>query len=152
MRCPAFFPPGLHPVLNRGERYKHAVVPPEMPTGRAVGQSILHHQTHGHRHDPVCVMAVGKSQVGHIHVEVALALTAIMLRVRKEKITRSLPQQIAEVVQPPLESVIAVATSTTLWAPSSRIAATALYPQGFGQVLHTSDSLGTIASTFYPFL
>src|SRR5208283_2840027 len=148
MRCSAFFPPALHPVLNRGVRHKDAVVPPEMPTGRAVGQAVFHHQTYSHRHDTVRVMAVGKSQVRHVHVEVALALTAIMLRVRNEKITRPLPYQVAQVVQRSLESVIAVTTATALRARSSRVAATALHAQGFGKVLNTSDSLGTICSVF----
>src|SRR3972149_9760030 len=102
MCCSAFFPPTLHPVLNRGVGHKDAVVPPEMPARRAVGQSVLHHQTHGHRHDTVGVVALGQGQVRHVHVEIALALTAIMLRVRNEKIARSLPHQVAEVVQRPL--------------------------------------------------
>ncbi len=148
MRCSAFFSPGLHPVLNRGVWHKNAVVPPKMPTGRAVGQSVFHHQTHRHRNDTVGVVALGQSQVQHVHVEVALALTAIMLRVRNTKITRPLPHQVAEVVQRPLESAIAAATSTALRARPPRIAATAPHPQGFRQVLDTSDSLRTIGSVF----
>src|SRR3990170_2776354 len=148
MRCSAFFPPSLHPVLNRGVGHKDAMVPPEMPTGCAVGQSVLDHQTHGHRNDAMGVVALGQSQVRHVHIEIALALTAIMLRVHNENIARPFPHQVAEVVHRPLESAVAVATSAALWARSSRIAATALHHQSFRQVFNTSNSLGTIGSVF----
>src|SRR4030042_1676996 len=62
LRCSAFFPPTLHPVLNRGVGHKDPMVPPEMPTRRAVGQAVLHHQTHGHRHDTVGIVALGQGQ------------------------------------------------------------------------------------------
>src|SRR3990172_13391011 len=65
-----------------------------------------------------------------------------------EKITRSLPHQVAEVVQRPLDSAIAVTTSTASRARSPRIAAAAPHLQRFGQVLNTSNSLGTIGSVF----
>src|SRR3990172_395615 len=146
MCCSAFFPPGLHPVLNGREWHKDAVVSPEMPTRRAVGQTVLHHQPHGHRDDTVGVVALGRSQVRHVHVEVALAFTAIVLRVREENIARPFPDQIAEIMQRPLDSAIAIATATALWAQSSGIIATALDSQGFRQVFNTRDSFRTIRS------
>src|ERR1035437_343628 len=144
MRCSAFFPPSLHPILNRGVWHKDAVVPPEMPTGCAVGQAVFHHQTHRHRDDTVGVVALGQSQVRHVHVEVALALTAKMLRVRNEKITRPLPHQVAEVVQRPLNGASTIATPTTRRAWSLGIVATPLDAQSLRQILNTSNSLGTI--------
>jgi hypothetical protein len=71
-----------------------------------------------------------------------------MLRVRNEKVTRPLPHQVAEIVQRPLESAIAVTTVPALRALSPLIAATALHAQDFGKVLNTSDSLGAIGLVF----
>jgi len=41
MRACAFFSPSLAPVLDRGKRDKDAVVTPEVPTRRPVGQAVL---------------------------------------------------------------------------------------------------------------
>src|SRR4030042_4123944 len=148
MCCSAFFPPRLHPVLNRRKRHKDAVVPPEMPTGRTVRQAVLHHQPHGHRPDTVRVVALGRSQVRHVHVEVPLALTAIMLRVPKLKITRSLQNQITEIVEGPLHGPMKIAASTALGARAASIDAAAAYDPGFRQGFNTRDSFGTIRSIF----
>jgi hypothetical protein len=44
MRACAFFPPSLDPVLDRREGDKDAVVSPEVPTRRTIGQTVLDHQ------------------------------------------------------------------------------------------------------------
>src|SRR3990172_1481201 len=61
--CSAFFPPGLHPVLDGGVRDKHAVVSPQVPTGGAVRQAVLHHQPHCQRDDAMGVVTPGQRQV-----------------------------------------------------------------------------------------
>jgi hypothetical protein len=49
----AFFPPSLHPVLDGGEGNRHPVITPQMPTGRLIGQAVLHDKSHGQGHDKV---------------------------------------------------------------------------------------------------
>jgi len=56
MRACAFFSPSLHPVLNGGEGDEDAVVSPQVPTCRAVGQAILDHDPHGQVNHPVGVL------------------------------------------------------------------------------------------------
>jgi hypothetical protein len=116
-----------------------------MPTGRTIRQSVLHHETHGHRDDPERVVALWKSQVRHVHVEVGIALAAIVLRVCEEDVTRPLKDQVAEVVQCPLSDLIAIAAPTTFGAWSPRIVSAAFDPQRLRQVFNTGNSLGTIS-------
>src|SRR5678816_4185346 len=46
MRACAFFPPRLDPVLDGRKGHKDAVVAPQVPTRRAVGQAVLDHEPH----------------------------------------------------------------------------------------------------------
>jgi hypothetical protein len=55
----AFFPPGLDPVLDRGERDEHAVVAPQRPLGDAVRESVLDDQADCYLHDAAGVVAAG---------------------------------------------------------------------------------------------
>jgi hypothetical protein len=70
MRPCAFFSPSFDPVLDRGEGHKDAVVSPQVPTCRAVGQAILSHDPHRQIDHTVGVMATGWSQVREVYAEV----------------------------------------------------------------------------------
>jgi len=72
--------------LDRGKGDKHAVIAPEVPTGRAVGQAIFHHHPHRQVNHSVRVMATGWSEVGQIDVEILLAMRAMMSRVRHQEV------------------------------------------------------------------
>src|SRR4029077_12716493 len=116
----AFFPPGLDPVLDCGVGNEHAMVAPEMPTGRSIGQSILHHQPHGQTDDTVRIMTTRRSQIRNIGVERPAAFRADMLRVHKMNISRSSGNKIAHVMQGPtnlsvpIGAVTAIRTGTSL--------------------------------------
>jgi hypothetical protein len=60
--------------LDGGKRDKDAVITPQMPTGRAVGQAIFDHQTHGHVDHPMGVMTPWRGQIGEVDIEVFAAL------------------------------------------------------------------------------
>ena len=81
IRRAAFFPPVLDPVLDRGVRDEHAVIAPEAPTGRAIRQAVLDDQADGGVDDASGVVTAGRSQVGHVGVEVLAAAGAIVLGV-----------------------------------------------------------------------
>src|SRR3954471_18176114 len=81
----AFFPPGLDPVLDRGEGDEHAVVTPQGPAGGAVRQAVLDHQADGGVDDPAGVVAAGVSQVGPAGVEAPAALRAEVLGVEHDE-------------------------------------------------------------------
>src|SRR3989337_2056710 len=92
--CSAFCPPTFDPVLNGGKRDKHAVISPQVPTGRPVRQAVFDHQPHRPRDDTVGVMALGRSQVQQVRTEVTLTLATVMLRVGEMDVARSLRDQI----------------------------------------------------------
>src|SRR5262249_15694450 len=76
-RRAAFFPPGLDPVLDRGVGDEHAVIAPQGPCGRAIGQAVLDDQPDGGVDDPAGVMAAGVGQLGGGGVEVLAAAAGI---------------------------------------------------------------------------
>jgi len=59
MRVWAFFSPGLNPVLNRGKGDEDAMVSPQVPTRRAVGQAVLDHESHRQIEHAVRVVTAG---------------------------------------------------------------------------------------------
>jgi hypothetical protein len=94
------------------------------------------------------VVALGRSQVGHVRREVTLTFATIMLGVGKMKLPRSLRDQITHIMKGPILDAISIATATAPRAASSWIIATALNHLRFGQVLNTRDSLSTIRYIF----
>src|SRR5262245_4475842 len=99
MRSAAFFPPGLHPVLDGGEGDEDPMVAPEMPTGGLIGEAVLHHQPDGQGHDPVSVAGLGRGQVGQVGREVVAAPSAMMLRVGEPDLAGPAPHRVAEIMQ-----------------------------------------------------
>ena len=69
MRACAFFSPSLDPVLDRGKGHKDAVVAPEVPTRRPVGQAVLDHEPHRQIDHAVGVLTAGWRQIGEVRVE-----------------------------------------------------------------------------------
>jgi len=59
MRACAFFPPSLHPILDRGKGDKHPVVTPQVPAGGPVGQAIFDHQPYRQINHAVGVLTAG---------------------------------------------------------------------------------------------
>jgi hypothetical protein len=89
MRACAFFPPSLDPVLDRGKRDKDAVVSPEVPTRRPVGQAVLDHETYRQIDHAVGVLTAGWRQIGEVIVKVLATLHTVVLRIRDHKITQT---------------------------------------------------------------
>src|SRR3989304_8520 len=93
-------------------------------------------------------MALGRSQVGHVRIEVVFATATIMLRVRKLNVTGSFRGQIPQIMEGSLSGAISITTATALRAGSSQIIPTALDHFGFRQVFNTCDPLNTIRDVF----
>jgi hypothetical protein len=81
--------------LEGGKRDKDAVIAPQMPTGRAIGQAIFDNQTHGHVDDPMGVMASWRGQISEVNVKVLAALRAVMRGIAHQQINRAMAIQIA---------------------------------------------------------
>lgn len=142
--CSAFFSPGLNPVLDGSERDEHAVVSPEMPTGRTIRQTILHDQPHCQRDDAMCVMTLGERQLGRIRVKVALTFAAIVLRVSETNVPRASADQIPHVVQRPFETPFAITATLAFRARPVRKVAAACRDFRLGQLFNMGNSLGSI--------
>jgi hypothetical protein len=146
--CAAFFPPGLDPVLDRGEGDEHAVVAPQGPFGGAVGQAVLNHQADGGVDDPPGVVAAGVGQVGHVGVEVLAALRAEVPGVEHNKVAGPTGEGIAEVVEGTAAPTIAVGAVAAPRAGPAAIVAAAEADVGLGQVIDAGDALGGTGSVF----
>jgi len=113
MRACAFFSPSLDPVLDRGEGHKDAVVSPQVPTRRAVGQAILGHDPHGEVNHPVGVMAAGWGQVRKVYAEVLATLCTIVLRIGDHQVTGTPGVEIAQIMQRALLALVTIGLVST---------------------------------------
>jgi hypothetical protein len=113
MRSAAFFPPGLHPVLDGGEGDEDAVVAPEVPTGGLIGETVLDDQSDGQGHDPMGVSGPGRGQVGRIGGKEAAAPGAVVLRVGEPDVAGPPGHRVAQVMQGAGEDPVARAGLTT---------------------------------------
>src|SRR2546426_4905024 len=113
MRACAFFPPSLNPVLNRGKGHKDAVVSPEVPTRRAVGQAVLDHEPHRQIDHAVCVVTAGWRQLSEVGVKVRATLRTGVLRIRDHEITRTPHIEIPQIVQRPIRLLVPLGRVTT---------------------------------------
>jgi hypothetical protein len=66
-----------------------------MPTGWAVGQAILRHETHRQIDDAVGIMTARWGQIRQIVVEGLAALRAVMLRIGDDDVLRTPQVEIA---------------------------------------------------------
>jgi hypothetical protein len=125
MRSAAFFPPGLHPVLDGGEGDEDTVVAPEMPTGDLIGQAVFHHQSDGQGHDTVGVAGLGRGQVGHIGGKEAATPGAVVLRVDEADIAGPPAHWVAQVMQGAGEGPVPRAGLTAEWTAPMLVVSTA---------------------------
>src|SRR5512143_2298005 len=148
VRHAAFFPPGLDPVLDRGEGDEHAVVAPQGPAGGAVGQAVLDDQPDGGVDDPACVVTAGVGQVGHVGVEVPAAPGTVVPGVEHDDVAGSSGEGVAEVVEGAAAPPIAVGAVAAARARPAAVVATAKADVGLGQVVDAGEALGGIGAVF----
>jgi hypothetical protein len=139
-----FFPSSLDPVLDGGIGDEDAMITPEVPTGRSVGQAIFGNQTDGPLLDAAGVQAVGQSQVGNIDGKATATAEAAMAGERDNQIDGPLGPGIAEVMQGAEAHGITTGTVGTARTGSCRPAAAMPLDAWPGQVFDTSDALGDI--------
>src|SRR5262249_52944043 len=112
-RACALFPPSLYPVLDGGKGDKDAVVTPEVPARRTVGQAVLDHEPDRQSHHAVRVLSAGWRQIREVRVKVLATLRTVMLRIRDDKIPRTPEVEIAQVVQRPLVLLVPISLVPT---------------------------------------
>jgi len=84
--------------LDGGKGHKHAVIAPQVPAGRAVGQAIFDHQTNRQLDDSMGVMTAARRHIAQIDVEVLAAPRAVVRRVGHQQINGATATQITQVV------------------------------------------------------
>ena len=111
MRACAFFSPSLDPVLDRRKGDKDAVVSPQVPTRRAVGQAVLDHEPYRQINHAVGVLTARWRQIGEVRVKVLATLRTVVLRIGDHEITWTPQVEIPQVVQRPLELLVPIGLS-----------------------------------------
>jgi len=144
MRLSAFFPPGLDPVLDRGERHEDAMVSPKAPTGHAIRQTVLHDQSHGQVNHAVRVVTARRSQCQHVRVEVLLALGAIVNRIGELNVVWPTREKIAQIMQRSMRGPISIGTMPAIRAGSTTMIATLRNNSWLWQIFDRCDALGGI--------
>src|SRR5215471_3679868 len=145
-RACAFFSPSLDPVLDGGKGDKDAMVAPQVPTRRAVGQAILDHEPHGQVHHAVGVVTAGWRQIREVGVKVLATLRTVMLRIRDHELPRTPQVEIAQVVQRPLVLLVPIGLVTTPRTRLARVGATGRDDLGRWQVGDRGHPFGGIGS------
>jgi hypothetical protein len=80
-----------------------------MPTGRFVGDAVLHDHTDRQGHDPMSVESFRRRQIRDIGVEVLAALGAMMLRIGEQNVAWPPRDKVADIVQSARKSLVAIA-------------------------------------------
>ena len=140
----AFFPPGLHPVLDGRVGDKNAMIAPQVPTGGLIGQAVLHDESHGQGDNAMGVMGFGQGVVGHVRVEVLATARTAMLRVDEVDVAGTTGNQIAHVMQ---DSFAWTTAKTGLATNGTRACAevpTAMNDLGFGKIFGSRDAFRVI--------
>jgi hypothetical protein len=144
MRARFFFPGGLDPVLNRGPGNEDSVVTPEVPTGRAIRQSVFDDHANGRLLHAEGIMALRQRQVGHVGVEGASASEAAVFGVGNHDVDRASGASVAEIMESPGSHVTTRRrASAARTGATSRIAASVLDMRG-RQVLHPRNPFSGI--------
>jgi len=124
------------------------MVAPEMPTGDAIRQTILHDQTHGQADDAVRVLGLGGCQVGHVGVEDFAALGATMHRIVEQNVAWPAGHEVPQIVQRALvrasaaTALAAARTGAMLEEPA------ASHDLGLGKIFDPRDPLRGIRHVF----
>jgi hypothetical protein len=129
-------------------RDEHAVVAPQRPFGGAVGQAVLDHEADGGVDDPAGVVAPGVGQAGHVGVEIAVALRAVVLGVEHHEVARPAGEGVAEVVEGAARGPVTVGAMVTPRAGPAAVIAAPEADVGLGQVVDAGDALGGIGAVF----
>jgi hypothetical protein len=139
-----FFPSRFDPVLDGGVGDEDAMITPEVPTGRSVGQAIFGNKSDGPLLDAAGVQAVGQSQVGNIDGKATATVEAAMTRESDNHIDGPLRPSIAEVMQGARADGVTTGAVATARAGSCRPVAAAPLDAWPGQVFDSCDAFGDI--------
>jgi hypothetical protein len=124
------------------------LVAPQGPACGAIGEAVLDDQSDGRVDDAAGIVAARFGEVGHVGVEVLATAGAVVLGVEHDDVARPPRERIAEIVEGPIDSAIAVRTVSTAGTGPSPVIAAAETEIGLGQVLDASDALGGVGSVF----
>src|SRR5919199_1495017 len=147
MRACALFPPSLDPVLNRGKGHEHAVVAPQVPTGRAVGQAVLDHEPDRQLDHPVGILTARWGQIREVGAKVPATLRTVMLGIGHQQIPRTPHIEIPQIMQRPMRLLVPIGRVTTMRAWLPEVVATVRDDLGLWQVCGCGDSgawVGTV--------
>jgi len=132
--------------LDRREGDKDAVVSPEVPTRRTIGQTVLDHQPYRQINHPVGVLTARWRQIGEVRRKVFAALRTGVLRIRDHEITRTPHVEIPEVVQRSMELFVSIGLLTTTWTRLSLVGPTVSDDFWRWQVCNRGHPFGGIGS------
>ncbi len=115
-----------------------------MPTGRLIGQAILHDQSHGQGNDAMRVMGLGQSVVRRVCVEDLAAHGAAVPRVDQMDVARPRRNQIAHVMQDARNHTVTKAALPTVRTRATLEVATALNDRRWWQIFWLGNTLGGV--------
>src|SRR4029453_5228353 len=139
MRDCAFFSPSLDPVLDRGKGHEHAVVTPQVPTGRAVGKAVLDHDAARQLDHPGGILTARRGQTREVGAKVLATLRTVMLGIGHQQIPRTPHIEIPQIMQCPMSLLVPIGRVTTTRARLPDVVATVGDDLGLWQVCGGGD-------------
>jgi hypothetical protein len=122
-----FFSRPFDPVLNGCKGDEDPVIPPQVPGGGPIGQTVFEHHAQSQRDHAVGIVTARWRQVGRIGIEVEAALFASVLGIKHLKGMRPPGARVPQIVQVSLTVAVSVASPTALGTrPAAILAGTNL--------------------------
>jgi hypothetical protein len=115
------------------------MVPPQVPGGRAKGQTIFYDEPHGQGDDPMRIATSDRSQVAHVRVEIDLVFFTAMLGINHLEVMGPARSKIPQIMQPTTALAIPVASLPTDRAFPPSIAPGTIRHNRLGQVFRLDD-------------
>jgi hypothetical protein len=134
--------------LDGGEGNEDPVIPPEVPGGNSVWQTVFHYPSDGQREDAPGVMAAGGCEVRKVHVEVNATGLAAMVGVPDLQVKRSVSGQAAEIVEDSAAEGVAIAATATAGAATPTVVPRPMFDPRSGQVLNAGNPFGGVREIF----
>src|SRR4029078_6749683 len=133
-RVCAFFSPSLAPGLHRGKGHAHAVVAPQVPTGRAGGQAVLDHHADRQIDPPVGLLTARWGQIREVGAQVPATRCTVRLGRGHQQIPRTPHIESPQIMQGPMRLLVPIGRVPTMRARLPEVVATVGDNLGLGQV------------------
>lgn len=124
------------------------MVSPQMPTGTAVREAVLHHQAYRQTDNPMGVTGLRRGQARHVGVERLAAPGAAVDRIGEHHVAGTPGDEVSQIVQRAFISAAAPAALAARRTATVLVDAAVAHPLRLREIFHSGDPLRTVRYVF----